>query len=62
MDDAAILDWIADDRAFDGIGGMDIDEMTSASGNPEIETEEGWRKEWRNQMRIAIRAAMKERP
>lgn len=54
MTDTEILDAIADDRAFDGYGAFDIDEMTLESGAPNIDTEDGWRLEWRKQMRLAI--------
>lgn len=56
--DTEILDWMADERVFDGIGEYDIDEMTLAAGSPDI-TEDGWKLEWRRQMRIAVALLMK---
>ena len=55
--DAEILDWMADVRVFDGLGQYDIDEMTLAAGPPDI-TEEGWKLEWRKQMRLAVALLM----
>ncbi len=59
--DTQILDWMADERVFDGINGLDIDEMTSDAlrergifvGHLD-DTEEAWTLEWRRQFRIAI--------
>lgn len=54
MTDAEILDLLADDRAFDIYGDFDIDDMTLASGALDLDTEDGWKREWRKQMRLAI--------
>jgi len=63
--DTEILDHLADERIFDGINGIDIDEATSHAleargihcGAPE-DTEDTWKLEWRRQFRLAIMKGM----
>lgn len=57
--DSAILDFLADERIFDGIHGVDIDEATfDAMAEKDRDDEEAWKLEWRRQFRLAIAKGM----
>jgi len=53
--DGKRLDWMADERIFEGLGDVDIDALTlEAVKDADPNDEAGWVKEWRKQFRVAI--------
>jgi hypothetical protein len=61
-EDGRRLDWIADERMFEGLGGEDFDILTleaMQAAGADGDDEDAWRMEWRKQMRAALdRAAI----
>jgi hypothetical protein len=55
--DSQLLDWIADERLFDGIGKIDIDLICLEMSHPD-DSEETWKINWRKAFRVAIQKAM----
>lgn len=64
--DTERLDWIADERVFEGIGGADIDDWTAGAlagaDQDGDDSEDVWRMEWRRQLRNAIDFARRREP